>query len=37
MNGQTGKKILVALDGSDYAFETVKYISRIPSCFGPSC
>jgi len=34
MNGQTGKEILVALDESDYAFETVKYISRIPSLKG---
>ena len=34
MNGQTGKEILVALDESDYAFETVKYISKIPSFKG---
>ena len=34
MNGQSGKEILVAIDGSDYAFETVKYISRIPSFKG---
>lgn len=31
MKEQTGKGILVAIDGSDYAFHTVHYISRIPS------
>jgi len=34
MNRQTGKEILVAIDGSDYAFETMKYISKIPSFKG---
>jgi len=29
MHGQTGKEILVAIDESGYAFETVKYINRI--------
>ena len=34
MNEKTGKKILVAIDGSDFAFETIQYISRIPSFKG---
>ena len=34
MNRQTAKEILVAIDGSDYGFETIKYISRIPSFKG---
>ncbi len=31
MNTQTQKKILLAIDGSEYALETVKYISKIPA------
>ena len=31
MNENRGKKILVALDGSAYALETVKYLSHLPS------
>jgi nucleotide-binding universal stress UspA family protein len=31
MNDQTHKGLLVALDGSDYAFETARYVSKIPS------
>jgi len=34
MNGHTGKDILMAVDGSDYTFEAVKYISRISSFKG---
>ncbi|MBW2050025.1 MAG: universal stress protein [Deltaproteobacteria bacterium] len=34
MNEKTGKEILVATDGSDFAFETTKYISKIPSFKG---
>jgi len=34
MNGHTGKEILVAIDGSDFAFETIKYMSKIPSFKG---
>ena len=31
MNTQAQKKMLLALDGSEYALETVKYISKIPA------
>ena len=31
MNENRGKKILVALDGSAYALETVKRLSHLPS------
>ena len=31
MNTQGQKKILLALDGSEYALETVKYISKLPA------
>jgi nucleotide-binding universal stress UspA family protein len=31
MNQNSGKKILVALDGSESAFEAVRYLSKIPS------
>ena len=31
MKDSTKKKILIGMDGSDRAFETVKYMSKIPS------
>lgn len=31
MNPQAQKKMLLILDGSEYALETVRYVSKIPA------